>query len=186
MPFWLSYGLKNYLIFYNLCRNVLKRICKRHHALIDVFLWTLCSRRKEDRAVDPFVQSQCLSLKHAGCEGKGQMVSFTTPQVPFKLIQKTIGVPPDPLVLSLCTPEPKTVCKTRHNYSRKWNYHNIYSRLKQNISEHFSSEKPPPSSTYSHKTAFMLEDNRDEEVVLAVFGNDLTRPAVWPRLGSVC
>lgn len=51
-----------------------------------------------------------------------------------------------------------------------------------------SSEKPPPppSSTYNHKTAFMLEDNQSEELVLsAVFGNDLTRPAVWPRLGSL-
>ncbi len=91
------------------------------------------------------------------------------------------------LVLPLCTPAPETACETRHNYSRKWNYHNIYSRLKQNIFEHFSSEKPPPSSTYNHKTAFMLENNQGEELVLsAVFGNDLTRPAVWPRLGSLC
>lgn len=93
----------------------------------------------------------------------------------------------NPLLFSHSAPRhQKTVPKSRHNYSYKWNYHNIYSRLKQNISEHMSSEKPPPPSTYNHKTAFMLRDNQREEVVLsAVFGSDLTRPAVWPRLGSL-
>lgn len=32
----------------------------------------------------------------------------------------------------------------------------------------------------------MLEDNQSEELGLsAVFGDDLTRPAVWPSLGSL-
>lgn len=50
------------------------------------------------------------------------------------------------------------------------------------------SEKPslPPTHLQPQKTAFMLEDNQSEKLVLsAVFGSDLMRPAVWRRPGSL-
>ena len=121
--------------------------------------------REGDTAVDLFVQSlnasPCsLNLKNAGCEGSGQMAlllqSFQIDPINNRHAARSSHV------LLLGSPAPETVWKTRHNYSRKWNYHNIYSRLKQNISEHFSSEKAPPPSTYNRKAAFMLRDNQGE------------------------
>lgn len=52
-------------------------------------------------------QSQCFPLfpihKHTGCEGNGQMISFTTPPVLLNWSNKQQTCPPDPLMFSCCT-----------------------------------------------------------------------------------
>lgn len=73
-----------------------------------------------------------LFTERARCEGNRQMVSFITPPVFSKWSNKQSACR---LVLSspAMRSNARTACETRHNYSRKWHYHNIYSRVKQNI-----------------------------------------------------
>lgn len=87
----------------------------------------------------------------------------------------------------------RAVYTTRHNYSRKWNYHNIYPRLRENISEHLSSEKPPPPSTYNHKNCFHArrQSERRASVIcgLWVWPHKtccLTKVVITPSVGLSC
>ncbi len=150
-----------------------------HCALI--LWWTLCSNGMDDTAVDPFVQSlsasPChLSLNMNGVRDKDKCyLSLLLQSFQSDPINKRRATWSS---LMSC----QSVSKTRHNYSCKWNCHNIYSRKKLNILEHLSSEKPLPSSSYYHKTVLILGGNQGKEQLLsAAFAIDLTRPAVWLR-----
>lgn len=79
-------------------------------------------------------QSQCFALfpthKHTGCEGNGQIISFTTPPVLLNWSNKQQACPSDPLMFSCCTLQHQT----RHNYKMIITFTQDWNRAFLNIS----------------------------------------------------